>query len=128
MNKTKIFNIILLFFLSNFFLISENALELYQKGKDEYFKENYDQAIFFLKKSIENNPNYLEPNNDLANLYLKNNKLLLAKKTLDNVLKTDPNNFNAINLIARYYENTNKDKAESNYLLNIDKNSLNPDT
>ena len=194
--KHKLLLFIIIFLFISFMLYSKSPLELYQKGKMEYFDENYDTAIYYFKKAIEINENYIEPLIELAHLYydienydyaynyinkalhlspkknnliifsadietkleryniaekkyksvlkndplninayngisylyLKTNKMILAKQNLDNVLKTDPDNFDALLMTANYYELIDDDKEEEYYILNIEKNSLNPDT
>ena len=175
-NKKCFFIIIIL--LINLILNSQSAIDLYKKGKEAYFYEDYYTAINYFKKSLEVNPNYIDPvlelaylyydienydysynyinkaiklstktdklvifsadietelgiydraeknyksilqkdpinidaQNGLAKLYIKTNKFILAKKILDNVLKSDPNNFQSIYLSAQYYQNTNLEK------------------
>ena len=192
----KSFSIIILLLLITLLLNAQSAIELYKKGKEAYFYEDYYTAIYYLKKSIEINPNYVDPilelsylyydienydyaynyinkaiklstktdklmifsadietelglydlaekkykailqkdpinidaQNGLAKLYIKTNKFILAKKTLDNILKSDPNNFQTLYLTAKYYENINLSKSENFYLMNIQRNSLNPDS
>lgn len=191
----KICIIFILFFLSLYLITSQTAIEYYNLSLSEYFNENFNQAIHYLKLSLEKNPKYLDaylqlakiyyelenyeyaytainkalnfaPNDNkilllaanietmlgmyetaekkfflllnenplnidayigLINLYFKTNKLLLAKKNLDKILSFSPNNFDAINLMAKYYEKIDIEKAKYYYSQNIETNSLNPD-
>lgn len=188
--------VLLILFIPVFQSYSEDAVSLYKQGKEHFFYEDYESAIYYLKRSIEINPNYIDPlielaklyyelkqydysynyiqqslnlepknkklylfsadiesklgrydiaekkykniiqddpinivaYNGLANLYLLTNKTFLAKENLDRVLKSDPNNFLAINMTAKYYENIEKSYAEKYYIMNIENNSLNPDS
>lgn len=192
--KRSLFLIII--FSVNIILYSQSAIDLYKKGKEAYFLEDYYAAIEYFKKSLAVNPNYVDPilelaylyydienydysynyinkaiklstksdkliifsadlevelglynlaeknynfilqkdpininaQNGLAKLYLKTSKFILAKKVLDNVLKTEPNNFQTIYLTAKYYQSIDKRKSDEYYLLNINNNSLNPDS
>lgn len=189
---------LIIFFIvvCNFLGFSQSAVDYYNKGKEEYFSENYDNAVYNFKKSLEINANYLEPmlelsrlyydienynyaysyitkalkiapaNDDsiifsanidtklhrydiaeskykkilaknplnidaydgLANLYLETNRKILAKKALDEIIKTEPGNFKAISMMAKYYEPIDRHKAEKYYLMNIENNSLNPES
>lgn len=177
-------------------LFPQSALELYKQAQTEYFNENYKDAIYYLKLSLEKNPNYIDaliqlskiyleienyeyaytiinkalnlyPSNDyitllaantetmlgiygsaekkyqallnknplnieayngLITLYFKTDKKILAKKNLDKILSTAPENFEAINLMAKYYENIDINRADYFYQKNLEKNSLNPDS
>lgn len=190
----KLFLFILIFQITNIF--SQDVFYYYNKGKESYFKEDYDEAIFYFKKSLEINKNFIEPlielakifyeienydyaydyinqalklstkkdeltifsadielklgryeiaekkykeilskdplnlnaYNGLANLYLLTGRYSLAKKSLDEILKTDKNNFFAISMMAKYYEKYDKKKAENYYIMNIERNSLNPES
>jgi|GEM_PF-1341526 len=94
----------------------ETQLKMYNLAEKKY------------KSVLSKDPLNIDAQIGLANLYLMINNMILAKKSIDNVLKIDPNNFNAILLSAKYYENIDRNKAEKYYLLNIEKNSLNPDS
>lgn len=52
----------------------ESPVELYKKGKKAYFDEDYDRAVYYLKSSLQANPNYIEPLIELSHVYydLKN--------------------------------------------------------
>jgi tetratricopeptide (TPR) repeat protein len=193
--KNKILVVIVMLFLVQY-IHSQSAVEYYNKGKEAFYSENYNEAIFNYQKALEINPNYVEPlldlsklyfeienydysfsfisralklaplndnlvifsanidvklnryeiaegkykkileknplnldaYNGLANLYLLTNRKILAKNSIDQILKTDPANFNAIAMLAKYYEGTDNQKAEKYYLMNIEANSLNPDS
>jgi len=190
----KIFIFILSFQVLNLF--SQDVFYYYNKGKEASFNENYNEAIFYFKKSLEINKNFVEPlielakifyelenydyaydyinqalklstkkdeltifaadielklgrydiaekkykdilakdplnlkaYNGLANLYLLTGRNSLAKKSLDEILKTDQNNWLAISMMAKYYELYDKKKAETYYIMNIERNSLNPES
>ena len=65
----KCFFIIIIILLINLFLNTQSVIDLYKKGKDAYFFEDYYTAIYYLKKSLELNPNYIDPILELAYLY-----------------------------------------------------------
>ena len=88
----------------------------------------FDRAEKKYKMIISENPLNTKALNGLAKLYLKNNKKILAKKTLDDVLKTEPSNFQALLLTSFYYEDINIEKANQYYQMNIENNSINPET
>jgi tetratricopeptide (TPR) repeat protein len=88
----------------------------------------YDIAEGKYKKILAKNPLNLDAHNGLANLYLLTDRKILAKNTIDQILKTDPSNFYAISMLARYYEGTDIQKSEKYYIMNVESNSLNPDS
>ncbi|OHD19765.1 MAG: hypothetical protein A2086_10440 [Spirochaetes bacterium GWD1_27_9] len=188
--------IIFLFVFITTLVFGESAIDFFNKGKESFFYEKYEDAIFYFKKALEINPNYIEPNlelarlyfdienydysynyitkalklaplndeliifsadidtklkkydiaekkyknilnknplnikayNGLANLYLLTERKILAKKSLEEILKSEPTNFTAISLLARYYEPLDKAKSEKYYVMNVENNSLNPES
>jgi tetratricopeptide (TPR) repeat protein len=192
--NTLIVFIFMLFFVAP--LRGENAVDLYKRGVSLYAGENYDEAVFYLKQSLELNSNYLDAlselsriyydlgqyeyayhyiaralylapgqtglklfsadietrleryeiaeekykdilasnplhvdaRNGLANLYMLTNRRLLARKVLEDVLKTVPTNFRTLVMLARYYEESEPDEADRYYRMNIEQNSLNPES
>ncbi|HOV13638.1 MAG TPA: tetratricopeptide repeat protein, partial [Spirochaetota bacterium] len=90
--------------------------------------KKYDNAEEKYKRVLKKNPLNLDAQNGLANLYLITKRFILAKKSLEDILKTDKTNFNALSLLAAFYEITDKSKAENYYIMNIENNSLNPES
>ena len=84
--------------------------------------------VFLVEKILAKNPLNLDAYNGLASLYLLTDRKILAKKTIDQILKTDESNFYAISMMASYYEDTDAAKSEKYYRMNIENNSLNPDS
>lgn len=79
---------------------------------------NYDMGIIQLKKVLSSNPNMVKAHQLLALLYLKEDKLDQAKKTLQNAEKIDANN----TIILRYYKEVNARLKDSNTLKKKKKN------
>ena len=88
-------------------------LELHQLAFLNIIKSNNIEAINFLKKSIEKNPNYPNSYSDLGSLYLKENKILEAKKYFLKSLDFNKNLFSSLNNLGIIYKN------QSEYELSI---------
>ncbi|HQJ05685.1 MAG TPA: tetratricopeptide repeat protein, partial [Spirochaetota bacterium] len=88
----------------------------------------YDTAEKKYKDILSRNPLEIRASNGLANIYLRTNRKILAKKSLDEILKKDHKNFSALSKLAEYYEDIDLNKAESYYVANVENNSLNPDS
>jgi tetratricopeptide (TPR) repeat protein len=89
--KSLLAILIILFFVSQF-LFSESAIDYYKIGKEEYFNENYDNAIFNLKKSLELNPNYVDALLELSYLYYDIENYDYAYKYINKALNLMPKN------------------------------------
>lgn len=88
----------------------------------------YDTAEKKYKDILAKNPLEIKASNGLANIYLQTNRKILAKKSLDEILKKDNKNYSALSKLAKYYEDIDIDKAENYYVTNVENNSLNPDS
>jgi len=88
----------------------------------------YDTAEKKYKDILSRNPLEIRASNGLANIYLRTNRKILAKKSLDEILKKDHKNFSALSKLAKYYEDIDLNKAENYYVANVENNSLNPDS
>ena len=88
----------------------------------------YESAEKRYKAVINNDPLNTEAHNGLAELYLDTNRNILAKNTLLDIIKTDNKNYRAISMLAKFHENIDKETARKYYIMNIEKNSLNPDS
>jgi len=88
----------------------------------------YDTAEKKYKDILANNPLEIRASNGLANIYLQTNRKILAKKSLDEILKKDDKNYSALSKLAKYYEDVDLNKAENYYIANVENNSLNPDS
>ena len=64
----------------------------------------YDEAIPFFKKLINDNCLHLSAHYHLGRLYMKENKFDLAKEQLKEVLKHDPHNKNATEMLDYIYD------------------------
>ena len=85
----------------------------------ELYGDN-DQAIFYFKKIIKNNPNYIPALNNLANIYKKENLFNLAEENYLKIIKQEPN------YIAAYvnYANLKRDLNDFEKSIELYKQAL----
>ena len=85
----------------------------------ELYGDN-DQAIFYFKKIIKNNPNYIPALNNLANIYKKENLFNLAEENYLKIIKQEPN------YIAAYvnYANLKRDLNDFEKSIELYRNAL----
>ncbi|MCG8570557.1 MAG: tetratricopeptide repeat protein [Spirochaetes bacterium] len=81
---SKVFCILLLFGL---FINAENPVSLYKMGKTAYFEEKYEEAIYYLKKALDINPNYLDALVELGHIYYDMEQYQYAYQYIKDVLK-----------------------------------------
>ena len=93
-------------------------LELHQLAFINIIKSNNIEAINFLKKSIEKNPNYPNSYSDLGSLYLKGNHISEAKKCFIKSLDFNKNLFSSLNNLGIIYKNQREYKLAIKYFLN----------
>ncbi len=93
-------------------------LELHQLAFLNIIKSNNIEAINFLKKSIEKNPNYPNSYSDLGSLYLKGNRISEAKKCFIKSLDFNKNLFSSLNNLGIIYKNQREYKLAIKYFLN----------
>ena len=91
---------------------------------EAYFRGDIDTAIKYLEKNKEKNPQDIESNIMLLELYIKNNELSKAQKLSLELLKSDSNNIAVKLLCAKLYKLTNQNDKIENTLLSAYK--LNP--
>src|SRR4030042_1187015 len=94
-NYYLVFLSLLLIFI-NQQLFPQSAIELYNLGKNEYFNENYINAINYFKQSIEKNPNYIEPIYELAKIYYELENFEYAYTFIKKAIQLSPNNTDLI--------------------------------
>lgn len=73
-------------------IFSETSIEFFKKGQKEHILENYDAAVYYYKKSIEENPHYLDPLFNLARVYYSIENYDYAFKYINRALKLSPKN------------------------------------
>ncbi len=91
---------------------------------EAYFRGDIDIAIKYLEKNKEKNPQDIESNIMLFELYIKNNDISKAQKLSLELLKSDSNNIAVKLLCAKLYKLTNQNDKIENTLLSAYK--LNP--
>ena len=64
-------------------------------------KRNLDKAIFHLNKAIEQDPESLYLQKEIAILYLENKESLKALNTVEQILKREPENLDGLIMYAR---------------------------
>ncbi len=89
--KIRKYYFIIIILLFNLFLYSQSAIDLYKKGKEAFFYEDYYSAIDYLKKSLELNPNYVDPMLELAYLYYEIENYDYAYNYINSALKLSTN-------------------------------------
>ena len=88
----------------------------------------YESAEKRYRQVLAKNPLNTDAHNGLAQLYLDTNRHKLAQNALLDIIKTDNKNYRAISMLAQFYEKTDLNAARNYYIMNIEKNSLNPDS
>lgn len=88
----------------------------------------YEIAEKKFRNILKKNPLSIDAYNGLIFIYLQTNRRILAKKNLDIIQKSESMNYRSIYLMAKYYDSIDKSKAEKYYRLNIERNSLNPNS
>ena len=92
-------------------------LQLHQLAFLNIIKLNNIEAIHFLKKSIEKNPNYSNSYSDLGSLYLKDNQIYLAKECFVKSLELNKNLFSSHNNLGLIYKNQREYKLAIKHFL-----------
>lgn len=72
------------------FLFAESAIELYKEGKVAYLNEEYEKAIYFFNRALDQNKNYIEPLVDLANLYYETGNYTYAHRYIKRARELSP--------------------------------------
>lgn len=90
-------------------------------GLEYYRKKDYENAILFFKKSIDQDNNYVEAINNLGFVYYKNSDYENALKYVQKAIELDPERKTAyLNLADIYFELNQKEKAKENYLIYLE--------
>jgi tetratricopeptide (TPR) repeat protein len=66
---------------------TEEALELFKKGKDEFEAKNYDLSLSYFQQSIDLNPENHKTHTNLANVLLKLRRFEEALEAADESLE-----------------------------------------
>ena len=91
---------------------------------EAYFSGNIETAIKYLEKSKEKNPQDIDTNSLLLELYINNNDLDKAQKLSEELLKQNSKNINIKLLCAKLYKLTKQNDKIENTLLDAYK--INP--
>ena len=124
--KSKKSYFIIIILLTGLILNSESAIDLYKKGKDAYFYEDYYTAINYFKRSLELNPNYLDPIQELAHLYYDIENYDYAYNYINKAIKLSTNTDKLIIFSADIETELGLyDLAEKNYKAILQKDPIN---
>jgi len=74
----------------------ENINELIDKGVENFKLEKYDQALSYLDKALQIDPNNLRAQNAKGGVFIKIGKYEEALQYFENVLENDPNHLQAL--------------------------------
>ena len=87
---------IILFFIFSFvfslLLYSQNALEIFNKGEQYFHQQKWDDALFYYKKSLQENPYYTKAILKIIEINLRIKNYKEAQKYIDKLLTIDPKN------------------------------------
>ena len=100
--------------LSNLKIYPDNRTLLFLESRIEIHKNQMEQAITHLQFLIDHYPEWVAPYNNLAVAYNSTNQLSLAKATLEQANKVQPNDPTVLeNLADVYVALAKKDYAEA---------------
>lgn len=118
--------ILLLFLFLRIPAFPEDAVSYYQKAKEAFFLENYDEAVDYLRRSLALNSRYLEALELLAYVYFENGNYEYAYLNINKALTFAPNRSDLI-LFSADIETRLKmfDLAEAKYKNIISTDPLN---
>lgn len=73
-----------------FLIFSQEAVEFFNQGEEYYKQGDYTKAIYFYRKSLEDNPYFKKPVKRLAEIYITTGELEEAGKWVEKLLSLEP--------------------------------------
>ncbi len=126
MKRLSLFFLIIYF--CGFSLYGETAISFYNKAESYFENNNYSEALYYYKKSLEKNKYFTKSLYKLALINLKLNNRKEADKYLKRLVRISPNNTKALIILADLnLQNNKKNKALKIYKKVLKKEPLNYD-
>ena len=93
----KIMIIPIFCFLLIFTIYAQNAVELFNRGEEHFQQQKWDDALYYYKKSLQDNPYFTKAMLKIIRVNLEIKNYEEAARYISGLLKVDPKNIEGIN-------------------------------